>query len=61
MGKTTLLNHLRSDFTVEGEPAREVIDQQRKTDGNGLWDKDRDLFLNLHIDSDRIPRFFEEK
>lgn len=46
-GKTTLLNRLKSDFIVEHEPAREVIQEQRDCNGNGLWDKDKNMFLDL--------------
>ncbi len=47
VGKTSLIESLGKDFSVESEPAREVIAEQRATNGSGLWENDRKLFIDL--------------
>jgi predicted ATPase len=46
-GKTTILYKLASHVVTVNEAAREVIDEQRKISGTGVYDKDSSLFVNL--------------
>lgn len=46
-GKSTILDHLGDDIRVMGEPAREVLAEQRAIDGDGTHDRDRSLFVSL--------------
>ena len=46
-GKTTLLKRLADVYETMSEPAREVIADQKMNSGNGLWHKDRKLFIDL--------------
>jgi predicted ATPase len=46
-GKSAILNRLRDEFRCVDEPAREVIAEQRASDGRGTWDQDPSLFVNL--------------
>jgi predicted ATPase len=46
-GKSTILNALGGDIHVMGEPAREVLAEQRAIDGDGVHDRDRSLFVAL--------------
>lgn len=49
-GKTPLLRELVAmGFAGVPEPAREVIAEQRAVDGNGVYDRDRSLFLELML------------
>src|SRR6185436_18055323 len=47
-GKTPIVRELvASGFTGVAEPAREVIAEQRAIGGDGVYDKNPRLFLNL--------------
>jgi predicted ATPase len=46
-GKTAILSRLSSEFHCVGEPAREVLAEQRATGGTGTWDQDPSLFVHL--------------
>jgi len=46
-GKSTTLDALGGDIHVVGEPAREVLAEQRAIDGVGTYDRDRSLFVAL--------------
>lgn len=46
-GKSTILDALDGDIRVMGEPAREVLAEQRAIDGDGVHDRDRSLFVAL--------------
>jgi predicted ATPase len=46
-GKSTILDALGGDIRVMGEPAREVLAEQRAVDGDGTHDRDRSLFVAL--------------
>ena len=46
-GKTSILSRLSAEFMCIGEPAREVLAQQRAIDGRGTWDEDPSLFVQL--------------
>ncbi len=46
-GKSTILDTLGGDIRVMGEPAREVLAEQRAIDGDGTHDRDRSLFVAL--------------
>jgi predicted ATPase len=47
-GKTTLINALRAQgLACIAEPAREIIAEQRAIDGDGVWERDTRLFLEL--------------
>ena len=46
-GKSTILDALGGDIRVMGEPAREVLAEQRAIDGDGTHDRDRSLFVAL--------------
>jgi predicted ATPase len=49
-GKTPVLHELvASGFAGVAEPAREVIAEQRAIGGDGVYDKNRRLFLNLML------------
>src|SRR6185436_10389259 len=49
-GKTPIVDELvASGFTGVAEPAREVIAEQRALGGDGVWDRDPQLFLNLML------------
>lgn len=49
-GKTPIVRELvAAGFTGVAEPAREVIAEQRATGGNGVYDKDPRLFVNLML------------
>jgi predicted ATPase len=46
-GKTAILSRLSGEFRCVGEPAREVLAEQRATGGTGTWDQDSSLFVHL--------------
>jgi predicted ATPase len=46
-GKSKILDTLGGDIRVMGEPAREVLAEQRAIDGDGTHDRDRSLFVAL--------------
>ena len=46
-GKSTILDALGGDIRVMGEPAREILEEQRAIDGDGVHDRDRTLFVAL--------------
>jgi predicted ATPase len=49
-GKSTLLQHLRVlGFQGIDEPARPILAEQKRIDGNGLPDKDARLFVDLML------------
>ena len=46
-GKTAILDHVGAGIRCVGEPAREVLAEQRSVDGAGTPDRDASLFLDL--------------
>lgn len=49
-GKSTILDILRKiDFKVVNEPARDIIAEQRAIDGEGIYDRDKNMFVNLML------------
>ena len=46
-GKTTVLDHVGADIRCVGEPAREILAEQRSVGGAGTPDGDPSLFLDL--------------
>jgi predicted ATPase len=46
-GKTAILTRLSNEFACVGEPAREVLAEQRASGGRGTWDQDPALFIHL--------------
>jgi predicted ATPase len=46
-GKSTILDGLGGNIRVMGEPAREVLAEQRAIDGDGTHDRNRSLFVAL--------------
>ena len=46
-GKTAILDHIGADIRCVGEPAREILAEQRSTGGAGTHDRDRSLFVDL--------------
>jgi predicted ATPase len=46
-GRTAILSRLSNGFRCVGEPAREVLAEQRATGGTGTWDQDPSLFVHL--------------
>lgn len=49
-GKSTLINSLRGQgYLCVDEPAREIIAEQKSIDGQGLYNKDKRLFLELML------------
>jgi predicted ATPase len=46
-GKTAILEHVGDEIRVVGEPAREVLEEQRSTGGAGTHDRDPALFVEL--------------
>lgn len=46
-GKTAILDHIGAGIRCVGEPAREVLAEQRSVDGAGTPDRDARLFLDL--------------
>jgi predicted ATPase len=46
-GKTAILDRLKGEFRCVGEPAREVLGEQRASGGRGTWDQDPSLFVHL--------------
>ena len=46
-GKSTILDALGGGIRVMGEPAREILAEQRAVDGDGTHDRDRSLFVAL--------------
>ena len=49
-GKSVILSELSLHYKTFTEPAREIIAEQRSHDGEGLWEKDRELFIRLMIE-----------
>ncbi len=50
-GKTPVIRELIAlGFTLIAEPAREVIAEQPAIDGNGVYDRDPGLFLELMLE-----------
>lgn len=49
-GKTTMLQHLAGPCHTVAEPARRVLAQQRRVDGQGTGDRDPALFVALMLD-----------
>lgn len=50
VGKSTLISCLARTHSVEMEPARSVIAEQRSINGDGVWDKDRKKFVELLLE-----------
>lgn len=49
-GKSTILKQLKQKgYSCLDEPAREIIAEQRAIDGEGLYDRDKKLFLELML------------
>ena len=49
-GKTPIIAELEvMGFGVVAEPAREIIAEQRAIDGDGVYDRDRSLFVELML------------
>lgn len=46
-GKTAILEHLGADVRCVGEPAREILAEQRASGGGGTPDQDPSLFVDL--------------
>ena len=46
-GKTTVLDHVGGGIGIVGEPAREIIAEQRAAGGTGTSDQDPVLFVDL--------------
>ncbi len=46
-GKTATLDHIGADIRCVGEPAREILAEQRSMGGAGTHDRDRSSFLDL--------------
>lgn len=46
-GKTAILDNVGSDIRCMGEPAREILDEQRAAGGAGTHDRDRSLFVDV--------------
>jgi predicted ATPase len=46
-GKTTILDNLGADIRCVGEPAREILAEQRSIGGAGTHDRDPSLFIEL--------------
>jgi predicted ATPase len=47
-GKTTVINHFRKlGIACIDEPAREIISEQRAIEGQGVWERDTSLFIEL--------------
>jgi predicted ATPase len=46
-GKTAILEQLNHEFRCVGEPAREVLAEQRASGGGGTWDQSPSLFVQL--------------
>ncbi len=46
-GKTTILDHIGPEIRTVGEPAREIIAEQRSVGGAGTSDRDPSLFVEL--------------
>jgi predicted ATPase len=49
-GKTAILDRLDTDVRCAGEPAREVLAEQRAIGGRGTWDRDPSLFVDLLLE-----------
>jgi predicted ATPase len=46
-GKTAILDRLIGEIRCVGEPAREILAEQRSTGGAGTHDRDPSLFVDL--------------
>jgi predicted ATPase len=46
-GKTTILDNVGADIHCVGEPAREILEEQRSVGGAGTHDRDPSLFVDL--------------
>ncbi len=46
-GKTAILDNIGADIRCVGEPAREILAEQRSTGGTGTHDRDPSLFVDL--------------
>lgn len=46
-GKTAILDHVGEGICTVGEPAREILAEQRSAGGAGTPDRDRSLFMDL--------------
>jgi predicted ATPase len=62
-GKTAILDHLGGDIRCVGEPAREILAEQRSSGGSGTHDRDPSLFVDLllrrSIDNHRAAQRWE--
>ena len=49
-GKSTIIKHLREkDYLCTDEPARQIIEEQRSIDGEGIYDRNPELFNQLML------------
>ena len=46
-GKTAILDNIGADIRCVGEPAREILAEQRAIDGDGTSDRNASLFVDL--------------
>jgi predicted ATPase len=46
-GKTAILDNIGADIRCVGEPAREILAEQRAIDGDGKSDRNASLFVDL--------------
>ena len=46
-GKTAILDTIGADIRCVGEPAREILAEQRAIDGDGTSDRNASLFVDL--------------
>jgi predicted ATPase len=60
-GKTTILDHVGARVRCVGEPAREVLAEQRSVDGIGTPDRDASLFLDLLLERSMDNRVAAER
>jgi predicted ATPase len=62
-GKTAILDHLAGGIRCLGEPAREILAEQRSAGGSGTPDRDPSLFVDLllrrSIDKHRAAQGWE--
>ncbi len=63
-GKTAILDHIGADIRRVGEPAREILEEQRAVGGAGTPDRDPSLFADLllrrSIDKHEAAQRWEE-
>lgn len=55
-GKTTVLNELKKKFKCVDEPARKILKEQREISGDGVPEKNTEMFNNLML-SEMIAQY----